>query len=198
VDCLKWNGNLCPLIVCRSVCSTCTLLVQVGGVIDIQVGVGAPPAGPVGWGLQSPRQENAVWSGGFARTSLRYKPEAKQKAKHQHRGVVEGSSPDPSFPSLARSLPNRRRRYRRRSRRQRLTGHTAEGTSSASHPNVFAPFAGEASTPSPPGPRALLAGTGLARGGGETCPGLEIVPSYVGEFPKLAPVTGASSLLRQR
>jgi hypothetical protein len=55
--------------------------VQVGGVIDIQVGVGAPPAGPVGWGLQSPRQENAVWSGGFAKTSLRYKPEAKQKAK---------------------------------------------------------------------------------------------------------------------
>ena len=53
-------------------------------------------------------------------------------------------------------------------------------------------------SPPPPPPRPSRSiGTGLARGGAETGPRLEIVPCYVGEFPKLAPVSGASSLLRQ-
>lgn len=105
-------------------------------------------------------------SGGFAKEDRPpFRPEeARRQAKkrtQKAKAEFRGSSrvPDPSFPSLARSLPNRRRRgpHRRRSRRQRRTGHTAQGSSPASHPNIFAHFAGEASPRPRAGPRALLA-----------------------------------------
>ena len=121
----------------------------------------------------------------FAKTSLASSvtnlPEGKQKAKL--RGVVEGSR---SFLSFSRPLA----RYPTAaavpsppafSRASDGRGHTAQGPNPASHPNVFAPLDGEAS----PQPRPSRSTALDWRG--ETCPGLEIVPCYAGEFPKLAP-----------
>jgi hypothetical protein len=162
-------------------------LCKAGGVFDTQVSTWTrtPPAGPVGPVCSLRGKKTRHPSG-------RYLPEGKQKAKL--RGVVEGSR---SFLSFSRPLPNRRRRALTAGvlAGQRRTGTHRAGAQPRLPPErLRSPRRGGIA----PTPALALHCTGLARGDLPLPrPGYRSVLCWW--VPQACPpVSGASSLLRQR